>query len=249
MVSKDEADAWGLGAVTVNRLHAQSKTITATKSTQGVTPDPGYNVLLGVQVNGYTPVLQTGVELDPGLSDVTVEVDEGFDGLSSVTVKAVAVEEMTVDASKSEQIVEPTEGKFLSKVTVNGYVLNLQTRVLDAENPLTTETGAIVPEEGYDGIGSLTVEAVKLQDLSVDPTAEGTTAQKTDPTAWGLGTVTVNAPALDEAIVIDPSEEQQVKTPTGLGYKGVTVNAIQIDSTNNSEAPAETDDTYYPVVG
>ena len=237
VVSKDEADAWGLGEVTVNRLHAQSKTITATKSTQGVAPDPGYNVLLGVQVNGYTPVLQTGVELDPGLSDVTVEVDEGFDGLGSVTVKAVAVEEKAINASKSEQVVEPTEGKFLSKVTVNGYVLNLQTRVLDAENPLTTETGAIVPEEGYDGIGSLTVEAVKLQDLSVDPTAEGTTAQTTDPTAWGLGTVTVNAPQLDEVITVDPSDEQQTKTPTGIGFKGVIVNAVPVDTEHATATP------------
>ena len=236
-VTKDEADSWGLGEVTVNRLHAQSKTVDATKTAQAVVPDSGYNVLIGVQVNGYTPKLQAGVELEPGLEEVTVEVDEGFDGLSSVTVKAIPVEEKTVNGSKTQQIVEPTEGKYLTKVTVEGYTPVLQTRVIGADNPLTTEMGAIVPEEGYDGIGSLTIESVKLQDVSVDPTTEGTTAQKTDSTAWGLGTVTVNAPQLDEVITVDPSDEQQTKTPTGIGFKGVIVNAVPVDTEHATATP------------
>lgn len=273
----------GLGTVTVEAIPTESKTITATKEEQVVSPTPG-KYLKSVTVNGYTLNLHE-VEVDELTVGQEIVPEPQYDGISKVTINGVKLQNKTVSGSKSQQQVTKDDGTAwgLGTVTVEGYTpnlqtktaksnstenqtitadaeydglqsvtvskLNLETKTFDTANPLSTEAGSIVPGEGYDALQSVVVNKVKLQDVSVDPTAEGTTAQKTDATAWGFGNVTVNAPALDEAIVLDPSEEQQVKTPTGLGYKGVTVNAIQIDSTNNSAAPAETDETYTPEEG
>lgn len=236
----------GLSKVTINPIQTESKTITATKEEQVVSPTSG-KYLKSVTVSGYTLNLHE-VEVDELTVGQEITTEPQYDGISKVTINGVKLQDKSVEGSKSQQQVTKDDETAwgLGTVTVGGYTPNLETKTIDE---LTTETGAIVPGEGYDGIGSLTVSAVKLQNVSVDPTAEGTTAQKTDETAWGFGTVTVNAPALDEAIEIDPSEEQQVKTPTGLGYKGVTVNAIQIDSTNNSATPTLEEQVKNPTEG
>lgn len=236
----------GLSKVTINPIQTESKTITATKEEQVVSPTSG-KYLKSVTVSGYTLNLHE-VEVDELTVGQEIVPEPQYDGISKVTINGVKLQDKSVNGSKSQQQVTKDDGTAwgLGTVTVGGYTPNLETKTIDE---LTTETGAIVPGEGYDGIGSLTVSAVKLQDVSVDPTAEGTTAQKTDGTAWGLGTVTVNAPALDEAIIVDPTESIQVKTPTGIGYKGVTVNAIKIDSTNNSATPTLEEQIKNPTEG
>lgn len=236
----------GLGTVTVEAIPTESKTITATKEEQVVSPTPG-KYLKSVTVNGYTLNLHE-VEVDELTVGQEIVPEPQYDGISKVTINGVKLQDKSVDGSKSQQQVTKDDETAwgLGTVTVGGYTPNLETKTIDE---LTTETGAIVPGEGYDGIGSLTVSAVKLQNVSVDPTAEGTTAQKTDSTAWGLGTVTVNAPQLDEAITVDPTESVQVKTPTGIGYKGFTVNAIQVDSTNNSATPTLEQQVKNPTAG
>ena len=236
-----DAEYDGLSKVIVNPIQTESKEVTATKSEQVITPAEG-KYLKEVTISGYVPNVHP-VEVDELTVGQTITTEEGYDGISQVTINGVKLQNKTVNGSKTQQVVEKDDGTAwgLGTVTVEGYTPNLETRTL-AE--LTTETGAITPNEGYDGIGSLTVESVRLQNVSVDPTTEGTTAEKTDDTAWGFGTVTVNAPMLDEAVTITPSEEQQVKVPEGLGFKGVIVKGIQLDTTNNSADPKTTEETY-----
>ena len=236
----------GLSKVTINPIQTESKTVTATKEEQVVSPTSG-KYLKSVTVSGYTLNLHE-VEVDELTVGQEIVPEPQYDGISKVTINGVKLQDKSVEGSKSQQQVTKDDGTAwgLGTVTVGGYTPNLETKTI---SELTTETGAIVPGEGYDGIGSLTVSAVKLQNVSVDPTAEGTTAQKTDATAWGLGTVTVNAPQLDEAITVDPTDSIQVKTPTGIGYKGFTVNAIQVDSTNNSATPTLEQQVKNPTAG
>ena len=267
----------GLGTVTVAAIPTESKTITATKEEQVVSPTPG-KYLKSVTVSGYTLNLHE-VEVDELTVGQEIVPEPQYDGISKVTINGVKLQNKTVNGSKSQQQVTKDDGTAwgLGTVTVEGYTpnlqtktaksnstedqtitadaeydglqsvtvskLNLETKTFDTANPLSTEAGSIVPGEGYDALQSVVVNKVKLQDVSVDPTAEGTTAQKTDATAWGFGNVTVNAPALDEEITINPSEEEQVKTPTGLGFKSVKVSAIQVNSEDNSFTPTLEGDT------
>lgn len=273
-LNKTDETAWGIGTVTMNNIVTEEASFTPDDAGKEVVPTTG-QVLSKVTVapvpiaggNSATPSLvqqtptasggywktftvnatplQDAGTIAPSTSEQNApELTGGNIGYSTFKVGAIQTETATVKSGASETVENPSEGHYFSSVTVQA--LNLETKTI---SELTTETGAIVPGEGYDGIGSLTVSAVKLQNVSVDPTAEGTTAQKTDATAWGLGTVTVNAPQLDEAITVDPTESIQVKTPTGIGYKGFTVNAIQVDSTNNSATPTLEEQVKNPTAG
>lgn len=285
--------------------------ITPTKETQVINPSAG-KYIKTVTVKPYTPVLQNKT-VDPEEAEVEVSADSNFDGLAQVTINPIQTETKTVQATKSEQTVTPTTGKYLKSVTVEGYELNLHSVEVDE----LTVGQKIFTEAGYDGISEVTVNGVKLEEKSFTPDITGSTIQKSDSTAWGLSRVTVNPvpvenktvqatkedqtvtaesdsfmtevrvegyvplldmsleitptekeqsvtvptgydgfgqvvvkkTPLDEAITLDPSETEQVKTPTGLGFKGVTVTPIQIDSTNNSAVPTGEEQVKTPIEG
>lgn len=251
--------------------------------------------------------------VDAEEAEVDVEADSSYDGLSKVTINPIKTESKSITATKEEQVVSPTSGKYLKSVTVSGYTLNLH----EVEVDELTVGQVITTEPQYDGISRVTINGVKLEEKSFTPDRTGSTIQKSDSTAWGLSSVTVNpvpvenktvqatkedqtvtaepdsfmtevevegyvpvldmsleitpsdreqtvsVPAgydgfgqvvvketpLDEAITVDPSETEQVKTPTGLGFKGVTVTPIQIDSTNNSAIPTGEEQVKNPTEG
>lgn len=110
-----DEDYYGLSKVTVNvQPKLQEKTITA----NGVAaPDATYQGFSSVTVN-VQPKLQ---EKNTAVNGV-ITPDSGFQGLSKVTVDvpATPVEEKTVvlDLAAGDQIVTPTTGKNISKVTI-----------------------------------------------------------------------------------------------------------------------------------
>lgn len=244
-----DADYDGLSGVTINAVKLESVTVKGSKTDQTVTKkDPTAFGLGSVTVGGYQLKLQDKVATPTGATQ-NITVDEGYDGLSKVTVNPVPAEEKTITATKEQQVVTPTTGKWLSQVTVDGYTVKLETKVLGDSNPLTTENNVITPDPAFDGIGSVTVNKVKLDSKTVIPLVDGSTVVKENADSWGLDTVTVNPVPLDESVTIVPSESTQVKTPTGYGYKRVEVTPIPIDSTRNTAVPAKTSQKITPATG
>lgn len=91
----------------------------------------------------------------PGRDQLIVVPDDGFGGLSSVTVEAVALQVKSVSPSTSAQTVAPDDGySGLAEVTVGAAPLQLKTVTPAAE------TQTVTPDSGYYGLASVEVGGV-----------------------------------------------------------------------------------------
>lgn len=110
------------------------------------------------------------------------------------------------------------------KLQILGQVINLilQKKTVQA----TKETQIVVPDDGYSGLSSITIEPAEnilnLQEKLVKPTSS-VQVVKPDAGYDGLSSVTVDAQDLGnfQAKTITPSEETQVVTPDS-GYDALS---------------------------
>ena len=118
----------------------------------------------------------------------TILKDDGYYGLSSVTVDAIQTEEKTANTNGE---VLPTEGKYLSKVVVD-VQQNLQEKTVSA-------SGVVIADEDYYGLSKVVVDIPdpELQDKEVSPTTEDILVSA-DEGVYGLSSVKVKAIQTEE---------------------------------------------------
>ncbi len=181
-ITPDE-NFYGLSHVTIAPYTLESKsqvitnngdyTITAEHS------DALSQVTLNVSVEGHVPVLQSK-EVNSSTSSQSVTADQGYDGLSSVTVSPYTLDTKTVDPSINPVTVT-SDADGLSSVTVNAI-----TAAIDPD----LVAGNIKKDVEILGVtGSF--EGGTLQSKTVNSSTVSQTVSP-DGTNYGLSSVTVN---------------------------------------------------------
>lgn len=215
-----------LSDVTVSAIKTETKSVTPTTSTQTVTPTSG-SYLTKVDVGA----ISTETKSVTANGTYTPSSGKFF---SSVTVAvpsdAVALQEKTVTATESEQIISPDSGYGgFSTVTVSPisstYVgSGVPTKGATTITPTTSSQTAIA--NGTYATGNITVAAVPSETKNI--TSNGT---YTPTSGKWFSSVTVNVAgdSFDtQTKTVTPTETEQIITPDA-GYEGlssVTVGAI-----------------------
>lgn len=140
--------------------------------------------------SGAEPVLQD-VSVKSSDTEQTVEAEEGYDGIGTVTVSPYSLQDVSVTLSGSEQVITADSAQgydALGEVTVPGLSLE-NVSVKSGSTQQTVEA-----QQNYDGIGTVTVQPLSLQDVTV--TLSNQQQVITADTSQGydaLGSVTVPA--------------------------------------------------------
>jgi len=222
----------GLSSVTVNpyTVEADSSTLTANGHYE-FTPanaDALSKVEIDVSINTVNNQSKTA---DSSTSSQTITPDNGYTGLSSVTIEPYVLDTKTIDSSTVAQVVTSDEDG-LSQVTVNPYTLETDTSTL-------TQNGRYeFTPQSANGLSSVVVDVsvngqvVNNQSKTVDSSTVGQTVSPDYNLGYtGLGKVDVNPYVLDTSTV-NPSTNAIIVTSAVDGLSQVTVNAVSnaIDS-------------------
>lgn len=213
----------------------QEKTVTPSLTEQDITPDTGYAGLSKVTFNKAN--IEAGVEVTAGTTDKTVTPSEGNLGIAEVTVHPTPSEEKTATPTAAAQEILPSEGKLLSKVTVNETPT--ETKTIDANGTFTPSVGKFFSEV------TVNVNTAKPeQEKSVTITENGVT-EVTPDTGFTLSkvTATVNVdtakPEQTKSVDIDSMDPVTVTPDAGHVLTEVTVTPkAPLASTGDATAAA-----------
>ncbi len=186
------------------------------------------------------PTLQEK-SVTPSESAQTIKPDSGYDGLSQVNIAAIQTETKEITANGT---VPASNGKYIKSVIVNVQP-KLQTK--DVTPSKTAQT--ITPDNGKDGLSSVTVAAVSAEAKQI--TANGTYTPE-DGTFFDEVTVHVptgeDAPDLQQKTVTPSTTVQTIKPDSGYdGLSQVTVGAIQTET--KTATPSASSQTISPSSG
>lgn len=211
-------------SVTVNvpsqTFNTQTKTITPTESTQTVSPDSGYNGLSTVTVNPISSTYIGSAVPTKGATTITpnsnsqTAISSGTYATGEVKVAAVPSETKKITANGTYT---PSNGKYFSSVEV-AIVGDTPVYQDKTVNP-TTSIQTVLPDEGYDALSQVRVNAISVEQKSATPKA---TAQDIMPSSGSyLTKVTIDAVPTETKSVT----ENGTYVPTsGKWFSSVSVN-------------------------
>lgn len=191
-------------------------------------------------------VLQGNKDVHPTTSIQVIKPDNGYDGLSQVTLDKIQAETKTVTPSAGNTTYYPNTGRFFSSVTVNA--VPTQTKTV---NP-TTVSQTVKPDTGK-WLSQVTVNAMKLQEVTAsiqmtDGNPAGYAGLYPDSGYDGLSKV--NLPIFKtQSKTVTPTTVQQTITPDSgkNALSSVVVNAAKLQ--NKSVTPTSSIQTIYPDSG
>ena len=253
----------GLDEVTVNPYTLETKSQVITVNGEYTISPSEADGLSSVDISvniADTPAVVQEKTADSSTVSQTVTPDEGYDGLSSVTINPYTLDTKTVDSSTvSQTVISDEDG--LSSVTVNPYTVESKSDTLtsngqyvftpdnaDALSQVTvdvsidtvnnqsktvnssTSSQTVSPDQGYTGLDTVTVNPYVLDTKTVDAS---TVQQVVTSDEDGLSSVTVNPYTLDTKTV-DASTVQQVVTSDEDGLSSVTVNPYTLESKSDT---------------
>lgn len=224
--------------------------------------------------DGETLLLQNKT-VTPGTVSQTIEPDEAYYGLASVTVDPIPSSYVIptgqisitrngtfnvgqyASASVNVTMVHNNQAKSASPssssqtITADAGYDGLSSVTISAvslQNKTvspTTSSQQVNADSGYNGLGTVTVSAIKLQSKSVTPTQSEQTITA-DSTYNGLSSVKVNAPNLQNK-TITPTKSTQTATPDSdyTGLGTVTINPIPDNYIDTTDATATEEDILY----
>jgi hypothetical protein len=170
------------------------------------------------------PVLQEKT-VAPGKTDQEIVPDEGYDGLSKVTVDAVTLYNAPNTSGVFDETLNPGGEKAVKAGSdilyyIKARELNLESKTVTP----TTSQQTVTPSSGKDGLSQVTVNAIETETKEVTP---GTSEQIITPTTGKyLTSVTVGA-IQTETKSATPTKSTQTVTPaSGKFLSSVTVNPI-----------------------
>lgn len=236
------------GKITVSAVPTETKKITANGT---YSPSAGkYFSSVEVAIAGDTPTYQSKT-ISPSTSVQTVTADSGYDALSDVTVNAIQTETKSVTSNGTYK---PTNGKYFSSVTVNvpSETFNTQTKTVTP----TESTQTISPDNGYNGLSSVTVNPISSTYIgSAVPTKGATTItpNSKSQTAISFGTYATG----NIIVSAVPTETKSITangtyTPSnGKYFSSVNVNVVgdAFDTQSKSVTPTESEQIVTPDAG
>ena len=240
----------------------QSKSVTITENgSKTLFPDSNYN--------GFSQVnITTNVVNNPVLEDKNVEIIENgdysfipgptYDGIGNFRLKVnvethepiqVQPVKTAYPSFENDVTVVPSEGyEAMSSVIVKKAEVNLQDKTV---NKASTSEIVLRADEGYKGLGTVTVAPIKVKTMSFDPSTNVQEFSANTENNEYITSVTVN-PVGTKTVTLDPSTNEQVVNALENEYiTSVTVNpvvtkTVTLDpSTNSQEVNANVEGNEY----
>lgn len=268
------------GKITVSAVPTETKKITANGT---YSPSTGkYFSSVEVAIAGDTPTYQSK-SISPSTSIQTVTADSGYDALSDVTVNAIQTETKSVTPTTSTQKVTPTSGKYLTEVSISAIqtetksvtsngtykptsgkyfssvTVNVPSETFNTQTKTVTPTEStqtISPDNGYNGLSSVTVNPIsstyigsavpKKGATTITPNSNSQTAISSG--TYATGNITVSAvPTETKSITANGTY-----TPSnGKYFSSVNVNVVgdAFDIQSKSVTPTESEQIVTPDAG
>ncbi len=228
----------GLSSVTVNpyTVEADSSTLTANGHYEftPVSADALSKVEIDVSVNTVNNQSKTA---NSSTSSQTITPDNGYTGLSSVTVNPYTVEaDSSTLTANGTYVFTPVNADALREVTVDVSIDTVNNQSKTADSSTVSQT--VTPDNGYTGLSSVTINPYTTETDTSTLTANGRyefLPQNADALASVVVDVSVEGQAINnQSKTVDSSTVGQTVSPDyNLGYTGlgkVDVNPYVLDT-------------------